>query len=178
MKARCACGVWIIGDRARWAVPTCVGCLPPPRPLPLAKPIAVLLVLLSLVGCAGTFGGPERRGALEPTMRTTAATLAVGLIGVDALQTRWMTDNYYTNVMPCPCEPGKPHGYEYVEINPLLGHHPSKLVATAYLGTMAAGIVATRVWAPKWVSWAVSGVAIAAELYTVNANAQNGEPLW
>lgn len=33
----CACGVAIIGDRARWVMPVCVGCLPPPDRIPLKK---------------------------------------------------------------------------------------------------------------------------------------------
>lgn len=51
MRARCACGIVIIGDRATWAIPTCVGCLPPPKPLKLAWCKSALLSLLVLVGC-------------------------------------------------------------------------------------------------------------------------------
>jgi hypothetical protein len=171
-KARCACGVWIIGDRARWAVPTCVGCLPPPPRLPIRARAGLLVLLLALVGCAGTFDGSR---AWEPRVRTGAAGVAVALLAVDVGQTRWMADNYNSHVMRCPCVPGATHGYSYTEMNPLLGEHPSKLAATAYLGTVAAGVVATRAWAPRWASWAVSGLVVAVESTIVIHNANNGE---
>jgi len=116
------------------------------------RTFVVLFALLA--GCAGTW---------EPKARTAAAATDVALLAVDVAQSRWMAEHYG----------GGAAGFH--EDNPLLGRNPSKAAVTAYCAAWAAAVIGTRIWGPKWASWALSGLVFAIEADTVEYNASIGE---
>lgn len=117
----------------------------------------IFVLAVGAAGCAGTWDFTRQH---ESQLRTSLAATDVALLTEDNFQSYWMVD-YYHKASPTT-------HMEYHEDNPILGRYPSKLDITLYCASWAAVVVASRLWLPRWASWAVSGAVFAMEAWAVS----------